>query len=115
MLILSFLQQIFVEYLLCSGHLQTHAQVLELKSYEGGGNLTIFDEAHGQSSLAKLDPLPSVCSCGTPSTSAQLVLKLLLNNCFYSHQTSGFSGTIHEGRDTSVFSVLGIVLTQRRY
>ena len=70
LLIPSFLQQIFVEYLLCSGHLQTQAQVLELKSHEGGRNLTMFDEAHGQSSLAKLDPLPSVCSCSTPSTSA---------------------------------------------
>ena len=65
-----FLQQIFVEYLLCSGHLDTHAQLFELKAHEGGRNLSIFDETHGQSSLAKLGPLPSVCSCSTPPTSA---------------------------------------------
>lgn len=37
-----------------------------MKSYEGGRNLTIFDEAHGQSSLAKLDPLPIVWSYHIP-------------------------------------------------
>ncbi|PNJ81916.1 BAG1 isoform 6 [Pongo abelii] len=52
-LIFKVLQQIFIEDLLGIGHFQTPGQVSDLKSYDDGRNLTIFDEAHGQSSLAR--------------------------------------------------------------
>uniref|UniRef100_A0A2I3GM27 BAG cochaperone 1 n=1 Tax=Nomascus leucogenys TaxID=61853 RepID=A0A2I3GM27_NOMLE len=52
-LIFKVLQQVFIEDLLGIGHFQTPGQVSDLKSYDDGRNLTIFDEAHGQSSLAR--------------------------------------------------------------
>lgn len=59
----SFLQQIFIEDLPCTEYLQT---CVPIQLHESGRNITTFDEAQGQSFLSNLEPLPIVCSYGTP-------------------------------------------------